>query len=214
MTPERATELFTRSDGGFHFARWGRPIAPVIFGTDDASLGVLKDAMARVVSLGDMRFAETDPELGANLLTFFVEDWSELEDVPHLDRVIPDLPQLLDRLRGAGANQYRSFGFDAEGAIRFCAILLRYDEHLAEVPAQVLATSQMIQSFLLWSDTAFQDQSPIAIVSDTGLSVVRPEIAALTRAAYDEALPNAARDPAHAHRLAARATLLLGDLAQ
>ena len=33
-------ELFTRGDGTFHFARWGRPICPVVFGVDDATLSV------------------------------------------------------------------------------------------------------------------------------------------------------------------------------
>jgi hypothetical protein len=30
--------LFTRADGQFLFARWGRPIAPVVFGVEDATV--------------------------------------------------------------------------------------------------------------------------------------------------------------------------------
>ncbi len=30
--------LFTRGDGSFAFARWGRAICPVVFGVDDATL--------------------------------------------------------------------------------------------------------------------------------------------------------------------------------
>ncbi len=214
MTPEAAENLFTRSDGAFRFARWARPMAPVVFGTDDASLGLLKDAMATVAGLADMKLAETDPELGANFLMFFCEDWQELREVPNLDRLLPDFDQLLDRLGQAGANQYRSFGFDPAGAIRICTVLLRFDEHLAAVPAQTLGTSQAIQSLLLWSDTAFKDRSPLALVGDGHTAIVRPDIAALTRAAYDPVIPDCSDDQALAHRLSARAGLLLGDLAE
>ena len=34
--------LFTGSDGVFHFARWNRPIVPIIFGVDDETLVHLK----------------------------------------------------------------------------------------------------------------------------------------------------------------------------
>lgn len=212
MTPETVASLFTRSDGSFRFARWGRAPAPVVFGTDDASLGIIKDALRVVASLGDLPLHETDPQFGANLLVFFVRDWAELAEVPNLDRVIEGLDGLLERLSEAGANQYRVFRFDESGAIKFCAILLRFDADLAAVPAQTLATAQMVQSMLLWSDTAFLDRSPVATVSDTGHAIARPDIAALIRAAYDPVLPPASDDPAHAHRLAARASLLLGDL--
>ncbi|NNU81268.1 hypothetical protein HMH01_12555 [Halovulum dunhuangense] len=213
MTPEKVESLFTRSDGSFQFARWARPLAPVVFGTDDASIGALKGAIRDVAALGDLRLVDTDPELGANLLIFFVSDWSELDGVAHLDRLVPDLSQLLDRLTQAGANQYRSFRFDADGAIRLCLIFLRYDADLAAVSARTLAVAQMAQSMLLWSDTAFRAESPVAVLAKGGEAIVRPEVAALIRAAYDPVLPAASRTPAHAHRLAARARLLLGDLA-
>lgn len=212
MSPEDVTACFTRSDGGYQFARWGRPIAPVVFGTDDASLGIIKTAIAEVAALGDLRVVQTDPELGANLLVFFVSDWAELRDVPDLDRLIPDLIQLLERLDRAGANQYRSFRFDDAGAIKFCAILLRYDDQLAQVSAHTLATAQMVHAMLLWSDTAFRQESPVAMVTDSGTCIAKPSVAALIRAAYDPVLPVATGDRTHAHRLAARVGLLLGDL--
>ncbi len=212
MSPDTVTTYFTRSDGSYQFARWGRSIAPVVFGTDDASLSIIKTAITEVASLGDVQIAEADPELGSNLLVFFVPKWADLRDVPNLDRLIPDLDQLLDRLEQAGANQYRSFCFDEDGAIKFCAILLRYDDQLAQVSAHTLATAQMVQSMLLWSDTAFREESPVAMVTDSGTCIAKPAIAALIRAAYDPVLPVATQDTAHAHRLAARAGLLLGDL--
>jgi hypothetical protein len=32
LTPDEITALFTRADGQFLFARWGRPLVPVVFG--------------------------------------------------------------------------------------------------------------------------------------------------------------------------------------
>ena len=44
MTPEQIEACFTRDDGRFAFARWGRPIVPVVFhgGHDIMPLGSLK----------------------------------------------------------------------------------------------------------------------------------------------------------------------------
>jgi hypothetical protein len=55
---------------------------------------------------------------------------------------------------------------------------------------------------LLWSDTAFQDRSPLAANGET--TVLRPDIADVLRAAYDPVLPAMAQDPSHALRIAAR----------
>ena len=195
--------LFTRADGTFLCARWGRPVAPVVFGVEDATLATVKGAVEAVTALAGHHMAETDPELGANLMVFFLREWADLAGVPDLDRLIPDLGGLLARLEAAGANQYRVFRFDAGGAIRACFVFVRMDAHLAEVPAETLALSQMVQAILLWSDTAFTDRSALARTGE-GLTVLRPEIAALIRAAYDPVLPPVATDPAHALRLEAR----------
>ncbi len=212
LTPETVEALFTRADGSFHFARWGRPLAPVVFGTDDATLTILKDAIRSVAGLGDLALVDADPEFGANVLIFFVEQWSELAEVPNLNRLFPEFDALLDRLDQAGANQYRSFRFDTDGAISLCLILLRMDESLSAVPAQTLGTVQMVQSMLLWSDMAFRTESPVGVVNQDGQTLPRPDIAALIRAAYDRLLPASSRQVSHAHRLAARANLLLGEL--
>ena len=146
--------------------------------------------------------AEVDPELGANLLVFFVRDWAELPQVPDLERLVPELPALCARLQAAEANQYRLFRFDASGAIRAAFVFLRMDEHLAAVPAETLALSQSVQTVLLWSDRAFFGTSPLVMVN--GQAMLRPEIAGVIRAAYDPVLPAMAQDPSHALRLAAR----------
>lgn len=204
MDTDEIAPLFTRTDGTYAFARWGRPIAPVVFGVEEATLQVVKGALEAVVALAGHEIAETDPELGANFMVFFFRDWAELPDVPHLDRMIPDLGELVVRLNAGDANQYRVFRFDAAGAIRACFVFLRMDAELSSVPAETLALSQVVQSVLLWSDRAFRDRSPLARVGDAGTTILRPEIAGLIRAAYDPVLPVAADDPSHALRLAAR----------
>jgi len=202
VTPEEIQALFTRSDGAFLFARWGRPIVPIVFGVTDETLATVKGAFEAVVALADHKMAETDPELGANCMVFFFREWSELPDVPDLDRLIPDLVPLVARLEGAGANQYRIFRFDEDGAIRAAFVFLRMDRELSKVPAETLALSQVVQTILLWSDTAFRDRSPLAVAGET--TILRPDIAGLIRAAYDPVLPAVAQDPSHALRLFAR----------
>ena len=205
LEPDEIEALFTRTDGTFLFARWGRPIVPIVFGVDDRTLGIVKGAIEAVVAMADHKMAETDPELGANLMIFFFRDWEELREVPDLDRLVPDLDPLVDRLVAAGANQYRIFRFDEAGAIRASFVFLRMDEELSAVPAETLALSQIVQTILLWSDRAFTDRSPLAALPG-GALVLRPEIGALIRAGYDPVLPGVAQDPSHALRLSARLT--------
>ncbi|WP_435259852.1 hypothetical protein ACSBLW_08865 [Thioclava sp. FR2] len=202
MDAHAIEDLFTRKDGSYLFARWGRPIVPVVFGVDDATLSVVKGALEAVVTLAQHKMAETDPELGANLMVFFFREWDELRHLPNLDRLVPDLLPLVDRLEAADANQYRIFRFDENGAIKACFVFLRMDAHLSDVPAETLALSQAVQSILLWSDRAFQDASPLARAGD-GV-VLRPEIGDLIRAGYDPVMPMVAHDPSHALRLFAR----------
>ena len=203
MDPKDIEAHFTRSDGSFLFARWGRPLSPIVFGVADETLSVVKGAFEAVCALSGHKMAETDPELGANVMVFFFRDWAELPEVPDLDRMIPDLKPLVERLQKAGANQYRIFRFDEDGAIKACFIFLRMDKNLSAVPADTLALSQVVQSMLLWSDTAFKDRSPLGQV-ENGAVILRPDIAGLLRAAYDPILPSMAQDPSHALRLFAR----------
>lgn len=202
MNASDVENLFTRSDGSFLVARWGRPIVPVVFGVDDATLSIVKGALEAVVALAGHKMAETDPELGANLMLFFLRDWDELRHVPNLERLVPDLLPLVDRLEAAEANQYRIFRFDPAGAIRAAFVFVRMDAHLRAVPAETLALSQAVQSILLWSDRAFADQSPLALMPEGVM--LRPEIARLVRAAYDPVLPGVATDASFALRLSAR----------
>lgn len=202
MENQAIEQLFTRADGAYVFARWGRPIVPVVFGVDDATLAVFKGAIEAVVTLASHQMAETDVELGANLMVFFCQDWDEMTEVPHLDKLVPDLAPLVGRLKQADANQYRIFRFDEAGAIRAAFVFLRMDDHLAAVPADTLALSQAVQTILLWSDAAFDEIPPLAMIGDKAM--LRPEIADVIRAAYDPVMPTMARDASHALRIAAR----------
>jgi hypothetical protein len=202
VTAEAIGALFTRSSGDYVFARWSRPIVPVVFGVDDATLATLKGALQAVVTLAGHEMAETDPEQGANLMIFFVRDWAELAAIPDLGRLVEGFDTLLPRLAGEGATQYRHFRFEASGAIRACIVFIRMDDSLAALPAATIALSLAAQVILLWSDTAFRDRSPLARAGDA--VVLRPDIAALIRAAYAPAMPDVARDASHALRLLAR----------
>ncbi|MEL7117262.1 MAG: hypothetical protein AAGP08_17050 [Pseudomonadota bacterium] len=202
MTADEIEALFTRSDGAYLFARWGRPIAPIVFGVEDQTLSVVKGACEAVCLLAGHNMAETDPELGSNLMVFFLRDWDELLGVPDLDRLIPELKGLVGRLIEAEANQYRIFRFDEAGAIKAAFVFVRMDDELNKVSAETLALSQIVQIILLWSDRAFTDRSALAVAGDR--TILRPDVADVIRAAYDPVMPLAANNPSHALRLAAR----------
>ena len=61
MEPGEIEALFTRGDGSYLFARWGRPMVPVVFGVEDATLPVIKGAFEAVVTLAGHRMEETRP---------------------------------------------------------------------------------------------------------------------------------------------------------
>lgn len=207
MNPDDVVRCFTAPDpatpgGTYRFARWGRPIVPIVFGVDDATLAVIKGAVQAVVTLAGHRMAETDPELGANLWLFFLRDWDELADVPDLERLIGATGPLVARLQAEAAHHYRLFRFDGDGAIRACFSFVRIGGALADLPADALALHEAVQMILAWGVAAFADHPPLAQAG--GVAVLRPEVAALIRAAYDPVLPAASQDPSHAMRLAAR----------
>ncbi len=207
MTPQDVETLFTRHDGSYGFARWGRPIAPVVFGVEDATLQTVKGALEAVVTLVGHQMAETDPELGSNLMMFFFREWDELLAVPDLERLIPDLKALVGRLQEADATQYRAFRFDNDGGIQAAFVFLRMNKAMAQIPAEALALGEAVQTIVTWGPQAFAEQSPLAVVPDSGATVLRPEIAAVIAAAYDRMMPVAAEDASHALRLFARLRL-------
>lgn len=209
---ENPAVLFTAHDQRYHFARWGRPLAPVVFGVGDESLLHLKDAILMTVGISGGTLAETDPELGANFMWFFCRDWDEALAVPDLDKLIPNFENLITGLKEQNATRYRSFGFDKDGAIQVCVLLIRVDAATERLSLQTLGTSETFQSLLTFGENAFDVHSPIATIKVNNLCIVKPEYAAVVRAAYDPALPAASNDPAHALRVSARAMKLLADI--
>ncbi len=204
MTPEQIEQLFTRKDGSYAFARWGRPIVPVVFGVEDETLGVVKGAVEAVATLAGAEMDGLDPELGANLMFFFFRDWDELLAVPDLGRLIPDLEALVARLKAAEASQYRAFRFDDRGAIQAAFVFLRMSGEMADVPVETLALAQSVQVIVMWGDRAFAEVSPLAVLPDNGATILRPEIAGVIAAGYDRMMPPSANDRSHALRLFAR----------
>ena len=201
MTDREIETFFTRADGSYLFARWGRPIVPVVFGVDDATLSIVKGAIEAVVALADHRMSDTDPELGANLVMFFFREWTELLETRDLDRLVPELDGLVTRLTEADANQYRLFRFDPDGAIKAAFVFVRMDAALSSMAAEDLALAQAAESIVLWSDTAFREKGPLGRAGER--VVLRPDVAAIIRASYDPVMPAMATDPSHAIRLAA-----------
>ncbi|MCP4208406.1 MAG: hypothetical protein GY767_15320 [Shimia sp.] len=207
MTPQDVEALFTRPDGSYGFARWSRPIAPVVFGVEEATLQTVKGALEAVATLVGHQMAETDPELGSNLMMFFFREWDELLKVPDLERLIPDLKVLVGRLQEADATQYRAFRFENDGSIQAAFVFLRMNDEMAKIPAEALALGEAVQTIVTWGPQAFAEQSPLAVVPESGATVLRPEIAAVIAAAYDRMMPVAAEDASHALRLFARLRL-------
>ncbi|MGH1331430.1 MAG: hypothetical protein ACRBBK_11150 [Paracoccaceae bacterium] len=204
MSPEEIEALFTRADGSFAFARWERPIVPVVFGVEEAVLPTIKGALEAVVAICGHSIGETDPEIGANFMLFFIREWEDLAGIPRLEEMIPGLEEKIATLAAAQATQYRAFRFEEAGGIQACFNFVRMDEAMAELPAEVIALNAAVQGALLWSDRAFAQTSPLAELPDEQGTIIRPEIANLLRAAYDRALPVAGRDPILALRLSAR----------
>ena len=202
MTAEAIRGLFAGPDGGFRFARWGRQVAPVIFGTDDATLATLHAALAQVAALGGRSLAGSDPETGANLMIFFLRDWSEIAAIPDFGRMVGEGAPDAAGLAAAGAQRYRRFRFDASGAIRAAFALVLLEGERDGIAAEVLALEEAVRLTLAWGPQAFAEHGAVEVRG--GQAVIRPEIAALIRAAHDPVLPAASGDPALALRLAAR----------
>lgn len=187
LTAPQIEALFTQPDGAFLFARWARPVAPVVFGLDDASLAVFKTALTAVFTHARHSLTDTDPEMGANLMIFAVRDWADLTGIPDFDRLtgVPDLPA---RLTTDNADRYRLLRFGSDGGIRACFSFLRLKGPLADAHPAQLAEAEGVNAALSFA----RHVTPSA------------DLARLIRAAYDPALPTCARDPSFALRLAAR----------
>lgn len=186
LSPDEIARLFTR-DGHYLCARWGRPVAPVIFGLADESLTIFSAAIRAAYAHAGHPLTETDQEMGSNLMLFFCRDWGELAGIPDLDKLTGQ-PGLIARLKTGEASHYQIFRFDPDGAIRACLSFIRMGGPLTKAHPAMLAETLATRSMLTFAE-------------DVGAS---EDLARLIRAAYDPVMPNAATDPSHALRLAAR----------
>lgn len=202
MQADLIERVFRQADDAFLCARWGRGIAPVVFGVEPQTVEVFKSAAQVVTGIAGHEVVETDPELGANLMIFVIRDWDELRGVPDLGAMIPDLGPLLDRLERSDAESYRGFRYDGAGAIQAGFVFLRMGGQMAEVPADLLALGEMVRVMASWGPKAFE-ALPL-LDEEGGRAVLSADLLRLMRAVYDPLLPVAAQDASHALRLAAR----------
>lgn len=191
----RQKEVAERAFGGpegYRFARWRRPIVPVVFGVDDATLSAVKGGVEAVVAIAGHKMAGHDPEMGTNLFVFFLPHWDELAQARELAGLLGDVGPLASRLIRADADRYVAHRFEPDGAIRAAVVLerVRGGEDAGSIALGIAA-----RAMLTWGPDA---PAPVAG------GVLTQEAADLIRAAYDPVLPDVASDPSHALRLAAR----------
>ncbi|MFB2594346.1 hypothetical protein ACEYYB_05810 [Paracoccus sp. p4-l81] len=178
--------------GAYCFARWRRPIVPVVFGVDDATLAAVKGGIEAVVALAGHKMAETDAEMGANLFVFFLRDWPDLAGAAELEGLVGPVAPLAARLAAADARRHVLHRLEEDGAIRAAVVLERV---AGGEDAGALSLALAARALLSWGPDA-----PAPVVAGQ----LSDEAAALIRAAYDPVLPAASMDASHAMRLAAR----------
>ncbi|MGB0508071.1 MAG: hypothetical protein ACPGGK_17940 [Pikeienuella sp.] len=194
----------------FKFARWGGPICPVVVGLDDKGTQLFEEAIGAVVELAGAKLDEIDPEMGANMMVYIMGDWAHAAQAPNLPNFIPDLPLLIERLNKAGANRYRVFAFDDQGAIRASITMLRYDEQMQEAPVDYIALTEAALAMLVYDEGGVMQDRPVILAKfedddeDIARAVVSPWHGRLLAAAYDPTIPAGSKDPSLALRLAAR----------
>ncbi len=186
LDADQIAALFTR-DGDYLAARWGRPVAPVIFGLADDSLDIFRGALKAAYAHAGHPVTDTDPEIGANLMMFFCREWDELAEIPDLDQLTGQ-PDLIARLKQQHADYYQIFRFDPDGSIRACLCFVRMGGALADAHPAQLAETLAMRTMLTFAQQ---------------VTATAP-LAQVIRAAYDPVMPTVARDPSHAMRLAAR----------
>ena len=212
LSLQEIEDLFTREDGSYQFSRWGRSIAPVVFGVNDDILAALKAAMTSTLGITGRNITDVDPELGTNFMWIFVREWDELKTLPDIDKLLPKLDAKVAEAKKENSNSYRYFTFDNEGAIQFCCNVIRPAGDYAKQPVSVIGAAETLLSSVMFGPKAFATESPLAILPDNNVVIVKPKYAAVIRAAYEENMPNTANDPSHAMRIKARADILIEDL--
>lgn len=204
LSPQHIETMFMHSDG-YRFARWARPIVPVVFGVEDETLGIMKTAIATTVGITGRKIEELDPEIGANFMWFFCKDWEEILDIPKLEKLIPNLKEIISTLQSNNINTHRVFSFEATGGIKLCVVLICLKGEVATISIDALTMRETFLALTLWSSSYFLKINPIAVIATNTLCVVKPKYAVVLRAIYNPILPNATTDKTHALRVFARA---------
>ncbi|MEM7242723.1 MAG: hypothetical protein AAF429_11110 [Pseudomonadota bacterium] len=213
LSESEITDLFTQADGSYQFARWGRPIAPVVFGVNDDILKGLRAAIESTVGITGQKLAEVDPELGTNFIWIFVREWDELMTLPDIGKLIPDLDKKLVEIKKSNSNSYRYLTFDPDGAIMFACVIIRPVGDYAKQSVSVIGAAETVLTLATFGANAFKEESPLAMLPENKVVIVKPKYAAVIRAAYDETMPVRSDDAAHAMRIKARADILIKELA-
>lgn len=208
-TAARIRRLFGGGEDGaaFKFARWGGAVSPAVIGLDEAGGRLFGEAVRVLAGLAGLRLEESGAEAGGALLIYVMKDWADAARAPHLPDFLPDLPALIARLEAAGANRYRVFAFDDQGAIRGSITLLRYDAAMRAAPVGYIALTEAALALLVYDEAGVAADRPVVMAEFEGgdrRAVLSPFHAALLKAAYDPAIPAGSKDPALALRLAAR----------
>ena len=213
LSENEIKDLFTQADGTYQFARWGRPIAPVIFGVNDQILAGLKAAISSTIGITGQKMGELDPDLGTNMMWIFCRDWDEVLELPDIEKLIPGIREKMTDIKNSNASSYRYLTFDKDGAIMFACVLIRPVGEYANQPVSVIGAAETLLTLATFGAGAFKKESPIAVIKENNVVVVKPKYAAVVRAAYDQTMPARSDDPAHALRVKARADILIKDLA-
>jgi hypothetical protein len=204
MTPDEIRTYFSTPNQGYFFARWNRPIVPVVFGDHCLEPDLLKAALGRLGELTGQPVDLAAPASSMNYGTLVVRDWRDLTDMPGVPRLMPNLAKLAAQLEAEGANQYRVFQRDWRGGIKRCFAAIRTGTgRFADLTPESMALRQVTLSFLQWSIPGIVKVGLVGPGPD-GRDDLKPQTAALLKAAYDPALPTSSKDPRHAEALAAR----------
>ena len=213
LSEDEIKDLFTQADGTYQFARWSRPIAPVVFGVNDEILKGLRAAIEATVGITGQKLVDVDPDLGTNFMWIFVREWDELMSLPDIDKLIPDIQGKLVEIKKSNGNSYRYLTFAPDGGIMFACVIIRPTGDYANQSVATIGSAETVLTLATFGPKAFAKESPLAIVPDNNVIIVKPKYAAAIRAAYDETMPVRSDDASHALRIKARADILIKDLA-
>ena len=90
MRADEVEALFTRADGQFAFARWGRPIAPVVFGVTDETLHQMLEAATPAIGTNGTVGLGTDAQ-GDHAKAEEQQAESEQDLADYFEHVLPRL---------------------------------------------------------------------------------------------------------------------------